>query len=112
MEIGAHDAGCAARLVKAGYEVYGIDCQGHGKSSGLLGLITDFDHLVDDLSNHFTHISERTQNRKKMRILMGESMGGAMVLRLHMKKPHFWDAAVLVAPMCKVPNIPSHPSSF
>ncbi|KAL8517759.1 hypothetical protein ACS0TY_015833 [Phlomoides rotata] len=102
MECSISMRGCAARLVKAGYEVYGIDCQGHGKSSGLLGLIPDFDHLVDDLSHHFINISERRENRKKMRILMGESMGGAMVLRLHMKMPNFWDAAVLVAPMCKI----------
>lgn len=33
---------------------------------------------------------------------MGESMGGAMALRLHRKKPDYWDGAVLVAPMCKV----------
>ena len=49
--------GCADRLVKAGYEVHGIDCEGHGKSSGLLGLINSFDDLVDDLSEHFTNIS-------------------------------------------------------
>lgn len=46
--------------------------------------------------------AERRENRNMMRIIMGESMGGAMVLRLHRKKPHFWDGAVLVAPMCKV----------
>lgn len=33
---------------------------------------------------------------------MGESMGGAVVLLLHRKNPHYWDMAVLVAPMCKV----------
>lgn len=93
---------CAARLVKAGYEVHGIDCEGHGKSSGLLGLINNFDDLVDDLSEHYKNISERTANRKRMRILLGESMGGAMILRLHRKLPDFWDGAVLVAPMCKI----------
>lgn len=36
---------------------------------------------------------------------MGESMGGAMVLRLHRKKPDYWDGAVLVAPMCKACHI-------
>ncbi|KAK6152290.1 hypothetical protein DH2020_014925 [Rehmannia glutinosa] len=93
---------CARRLVKAGYEVHGIDCEGHGKSSGLQGLIPKFDDLVDDLSEHFTTISEKRENRNKMRIIMGESMGGAMALRLHRKKPDYWDGAVLVAPMCKI----------
>lgn len=37
-----------------------------------------------------------------MRILMGESMGGAVILLLHRKKPEYWDGAVLIAPMCKV----------
>lgn len=46
--------------------------------------------------------AERKENRKKMRIIMGESMGGAMALRLHRMKPDYWDGAILVAPMCKV----------
>ena len=37
-----------------------------------------------------------------MRYLLGESLGGAVALLLHRKKPDFWDGAVLVAPMCKV----------
>jgi len=40
-----------------------------------------------------------------MRFLLGESMGGAVVLLLARKKPDFWDGAVLVAPMCKVSNL-------
>lgn len=45
---------------------------------------------------------EREENKGKKRFLVGESMGGAVVLLLARKKPHFWDGAVLVAPMCKV----------
>ncbi|GER29053.1 alpha/beta-Hydrolases superfamily protein [Striga asiatica] len=101
MECSISMRGCATRLVEAGYEVHGIDCEGHGKSSGLQGLVTNFDDLVDDLSEYFTNISERKENRGKMRILLGESMGGAMVLRLHLKKPDYWDGGILVAPMCK-----------
>jgi len=41
-------------------------------------------------------------NTKKKRFLMGESMGGAVVLLLHRKKPEFWDGGILIAPMCKV----------
>lgn len=29
-------------------------------------------------------------------------MGGAVVLKAHLKKPDMWDGAVLVAPMCKI----------
>jgi pimeloyl-ACP methyl ester carboxylesterase len=34
--------------------------------------------------------------------LFGESMGGAVALRAHLKEPAMWDGAVLVAPMCKI----------
>nr|GEX61577.1 caffeoylshikimate esterase-like [Tanacetum cinerariifolium] len=47
-------------------------------------------------------MKEREENKNKLRILLGESMGGAMVLRLHRLKPEFWDGGVLVAPMCKL----------
>ncbi|KAG6573171.1 Caffeoylshikimate esterase, partial [Cucurbita argyrosperma subsp. sororia] len=92
----------AVRLAKAGFAVHGIDYEGHGKSDGLQGYITSFDHVVDDCSNHFTAISEMKENKKKMRYLLGESMGGAVALLLHRKKPDYWDGAVLVAPMCKI----------
>lgn len=47
-------------------------------------------------------ISEREENKGKMRYLLGESMGGAMALLLHRMKGDYWDGAILVAPMCKV----------
>ncbi|KAF9598016.1 hypothetical protein IFM89_023588 [Coptis chinensis] len=90
------------RLAKAGFAVHGIDYEGHGKSSGLHGYIPSFDDLVDDCSKHFTSICERKENKRKQRFLLGESMGGAVVLMLHRKMPNYWDGAVLVAPMCKI----------
>ncbi|XP_071710114.1 caffeoylshikimate esterase-like [Rutidosis leptorrhynchoides] len=102
MECSVSMKGVALRLVKAGYAVYGIDNQGHGKSSGIQGYIPSFDDCVDDCSDFFTSICEKKENKRKMRILLGESMGGAMVLRLHRKKPEYWDGGVLVAPMCKI----------
>lgn len=102
MECSVSMKGTGIRLAKAGYAVYGIDNQGHGKSAGIHGFIPSFDDLVTDCSDHFTSVCEKKENKRKMRILLGESMGGAMVLLLHRKKPEYWDGGVLVAPMCKI----------
>lgn len=50
------ETGTGTRLAKAGFAVYGIDYEGHGKSSGLAGYVTHFDDLVTDCSDHFTSI--------------------------------------------------------
>ncbi|XP_052186679.1 caffeoylshikimate esterase-like isoform X2 [Diospyros lotus] len=102
MECSISMKGTGTRLAKAGFAVYGMDYEGHGKSSGLQGYIPLFDDLVADCTAHYTRICERKKNRSKLRILLGESMGGAVALLLHRKEPTFWDAAVLVAPMCKI----------
>ncbi|XP_076925694.1 caffeoylshikimate esterase-like [Bidens hawaiensis] len=102
MECSVSMKGAAMRLVNAGFGVYGIDNQGHGKSDGIKGFIGGFDDLVDDCFQFFTSICERKENKNKLRILLGESMGGAMVLRLHRTQPNFWDGGVLIAPMCKI----------
>ncbi|KAI8563796.1 hypothetical protein RHMOL_Rhmol03G0136900 [Rhododendron molle] len=102
MESSISMKGTGTRLAKAGYGVYGMDYEGHGKSSGLQGYVPNFDEVVTDCSDYYTRISERKENMEKLRILMGESMGGAVALLLHRKKPTFWDGAVLVAPMCKI----------
>ncbi|KAJ3680839.1 hypothetical protein LUZ60_015328 [Juncus effusus] len=90
------------RLADAGYAVYGIDYVGHGKSSGLQGFIPSFNELVEDCSSFFTSVCERQENINKKRYILGESMGGAVVLLLHRKNPKFWNGAILVAPMCKI----------
>ncbi|KAE8669228.1 hypothetical protein F3Y22_tig00112249pilonHSYRG00075 [Hibiscus syriacus] len=102
MECSITMSSTAIRFVKEGYAVYGIDYQGHGKSSGLHGYIEDFDSIVHDCSVHFSSICENEENKGKMRFLVGESMGGAVALLLHKKMPDYWHGAVLVAPMCKV----------
>ncbi|GAB2286713.1 hypothetical protein Dimus_021108 [Dionaea muscipula] len=94
--------GSASRLAGAGFAVYGIDYVGHGRSGGLHGYIPSFDDLVQECSAHFRTVCEREENKRRMRFLMGESMGGAVALFLHRSMPGFWDGAVLVAPMCKL----------
>jgi alpha-beta hydrolase superfamily lysophospholipase len=46
----------AARLVQAGYAVYGIDQEGHGKSSGSKGYISSFSDIVKDCADYFKSV--------------------------------------------------------
>ncbi|KAJ0550696.1 putative acylglycerol lipase [Helianthus annuus] len=58
MECSVSMKGAAMRLVKAGFGVYGIDNQGHGKSDGIKGFISHFNDLVEDCSQFFTSICD------------------------------------------------------
>ncbi|KAK8326575.1 hypothetical protein V6Z12_A11G127500 [Gossypium hirsutum] len=95
---------CGTRLANAGYAVFGIDYEGHGKSKGDRCYIKKFENIVNDCSEFFKSICAQEEYRGKSRFLYGESMGGAVALLLHRKDPSFWNGAVLVAPMCKVRN--------
>lgn len=53
-------SGTGIALAEGGYEVHGLDYEGHGKSAGLQGLVTSFDDLVDDCSEYFTHVCGKT----------------------------------------------------
>nr|ABR16349.1 unknown [Picea sitchensis] len=90
------------RFAKAGYAVFGIDYEGHGKSAGTQCYIKSFDDLVADCATFFRSVAESVEYREKARFLYGESMGGAVALLIHRKQPNYWSGAVLVAPMCKI----------
>jgi pimeloyl-ACP methyl ester carboxylesterase len=47
-------------------------------------------------------VTENPEYKGKPCFLFGQSLGGAIALKLHFKQPDRWDGAVLVAPMCKV----------
>jgi len=40
--------------------------------------------------------------RELPHFLFGQSMGGAVALKIHLKQQKEWDGVLLVAPMCKV----------
>ncbi|GJN28537.1 hypothetical protein PR202_gb16676 [Eleusine coracana subsp. coracana] len=58
MECSISMRGTGTRLAHAGFEVHGLDYEGHGKSSGLQGYISSFNDVVDDCFKYFTTIVE------------------------------------------------------
>ncbi|ONI31427.1 hypothetical protein PRUPE_1G312200 [Prunus persica] len=94
--------GIAKRIAASGYAVYAVDYPGFGLSEGLHGYIPNFDELVDDVNEQFTNIKGRPEVKGLPFFIMGESMGGAVTLKIHLKEPSKWDGVILVAPMCKI----------
>ncbi|KAJ0042194.1 hypothetical protein Pint_18774 [Pistacia integerrima] len=79
-----------------------MDYPGFGLSEGLHGYIPSFDRLVDDVVEHFSKVKENPEYRALPSFLFGQSLGGAVALKVHLKQPNAWSGAVLVAPMCKI----------
>jgi len=66
----------AAALAATGAVVYADDHIGHGRSDGERALITDFDHVVDDL--HYLSVIARGEYPGIPLVLVGHSMGGLL----------------------------------
>ncbi|XP_026386742.1 caffeoylshikimate esterase-like isoform X1 [Papaver somniferum] len=94
--------GIARKLASSGYGVYAMDYPGFGLSEGLHGYISSFDGLVDDVIEHYSKVKESMESQDVPSFLFGQSMGGAVALKVHLKQPNAWNGAVLVAPMCKI----------
>lgn len=94
--------GIARKLACAGYGVFAMDYPGFGLSEGLHCYIPSFDSLVDDVIEIYSKIKENPELQSLPSFLFGQSMGGAVALKMHLKQPKAWDGAILVAPMCKI----------
>ncbi|KAH9675774.1 Hydrolase 4 domain-containing protein [Citrus sinensis] len=93
--------GTARKLASSGYGVFAMDYPGFGLSAGLHGYIPSFDRLVDDVIEHYSNIKEYPEFRTLPSFLFGQSLGGAVAVKVHLKQPNAWSGAILVAPMCK-----------
>lgn len=95
--------GIARKLACAGYGVFAMDYPGFGLSEGLHCYIPSFDSLVDDVIEIYSKIkAENPELQSLPSFLFGQSMGGAVALKMHLKQPKAWDGAIFVAPMCKI----------
>ncbi|KAJ1260584.1 hypothetical protein BS78_10G243700 [Paspalum vaginatum] len=94
--------GVARKIASSGYGVFALDYPGFGLSEGLHGYIPSFDTLVDDVASHFSKVKCNPEYRGLPSFLFGQSMGGAVALKVLFKQPNEWNGAILVAPMCKI----------
>ncbi|KAL3640436.1 hypothetical protein CASFOL_015404 [Castilleja foliolosa] len=94
--------GYARKLANSGYGFFAMDYPGFGLSQGLHCFIPNFDNVVDDVIEHCSKIKENPKFNKLPSFLFGQSMGGAIALKMHLKQPDSWNGAVLIAPMCKI----------
>ncbi|CAO2198042.1 unnamed protein product [Urochloa humidicola] len=94
--------GITKRIAAAGYAVYAMDYPGFGLSYGLHGYIASFDGMVDHVIEQYARIRGMKEVRELPHFLLGQSMGGAVALKVHLKQQKEWDGVLLVAPMCKI----------
>uniref|UniRef100_A0A0E0ATK4 Serine aminopeptidase S33 domain-containing protein n=1 Tax=Oryza glumipatula TaxID=40148 RepID=A0A0E0ATK4_9ORYZ len=92
----------AVHLAKAGFAVAAVDYQGHGFSDGLQDHIPDIVPVLDDCDAAFARFRADYPPPLPC-FLYGESLGGAIVLLLHLRDKERWrDGAVLNGAMCGV----------
>ena len=84
-EHGGRYAHVAEALNARGSVVYAEDHIGHGRSDGERALITDFEHVVDDL--HSLAGIARTEHPGLPLLLVGHSMGGLLSARFGQRWP-------------------------
>ncbi|PKI75627.1 hypothetical protein CRG98_004028 [Punica granatum] len=89
-------------LASSGYGVFAMDYPGFGLSEGLHCHIPSLDRIIDDVIEYFSGVKGNPEYRTLPSFLFGQSMGGAVALKVHLKQPENWDGAILAAPMCKI----------
>lgn len=113
----------AERLTAEGAAVYAPDHIGHGKTEGDRALITDFEHVVDDLA---TLVQIAGDEYPETGIIMiGHSMGGLLTARYAQRYPESlagvgfmgavlgeWEWARKVLAQPELPKEPSDPAGM
>lgn len=92
-------------LFQQGFAVYVIDHRGQGFSERLLadshkGHVVDFEHYVADLHQLVTRIV--VPRESLLPVLVGHSMGGAIVARFIQTYPDITAGAILCSPMLEI----------
>ncbi|EOY28341.1 Serine aminopeptidase [Theobroma cacao] len=91
-------------LAQKGFACFALDIEGHGRSQGLRGYVPNVDLVVQDCLSYFNLIKQDPNLDGLPCFLYGESMGGAICLMIHFADPEGFQGAILVSPMCKIPD--------
>ncbi|XP_047313351.1 caffeoylshikimate esterase [Impatiens glandulifera] len=90
-------------LAQKGFASFALDLEGHGRSGGLKAFVPNVDLVIDDCLSYVSCIMKQNPQLNNLPVfLYGESMGGAICLLIHFRKPSFFAGAILIAPMCKI----------
>lgn len=95
------------RLAQQGFAVVGMDPEGHGRSDGLHAYVPSFAALVEDYWQWFTRdIRSNSAYARLPTFLLGESMGGNVVVQLLLRdgleQTNYFQGAIMLAPMLEV----------
>ncbi|CAM2980607.1 lysophospholipase [Mycobacterium intermedium] len=86
----------AERFGEAGFITYALDHRGHGRSGGKRMLVRDIRELTADVGT-LVDIAKRDNPTLKC-VVLGHSMGGAIVFAYAVERPDDYDMVVLSAP--------------
>ncbi len=90
----------ATELASAGYQVYGLDHHGHGRSEGKRGQVSLSD-AVTDLDQLIVSVA-KARHPDLPQFLLGHSMGGAIALRYAIAHQQRLTGMVVSAPLASV----------
>ncbi|HYX37126.1 MAG TPA: alpha/beta fold hydrolase [Oligoflexus sp.] len=90
-------AGAAGLLVKNGFNVFGFDLRGHGRSMALTGDVLRFQDLVNDLLQVVAWIRHKS-NRKKP-FLIGQGVGSLILMHFQRTYPQYVQRCLLLSPI-------------
>jgi acylglycerol lipase len=93
----------AGRLVDAGYAVYALDHQGHGRSGGPRAVITRLDLALVDLYQLVAGATQKTGGR--LPYLLGHSMGGTIATSYALHWPENLAGLILSSPLASLPQV-------
>jgi acylglycerol lipase len=93
----------AGRLVDAGYAVYALDHQGHGRSGGPRAVIRRMDLALIDLYQLVGGATQKQGGRPPF--LLGHSMGGTIATAYALRWPENLAGLILSSPLASLPQV-------